>query len=225
MGNLIGKPILMITESVRLIAEKLWNYHKMNHELQRSDSILVLGSHDLRVAERGAQLFLDGWAQLLIMSGKLGNFTRGVWSETEADKFARIAVELGVPKDRILVENRSSNTGENIIFTRDLLNEKGIETKSFIVVQKPYMERRAYATFRKVWPEKSVIVTSPQISFRDYPTDEITMNDVINIMVGDLQRIMIYPDRGYQIPQEIPEDVINAYEALIELGYTHHLVT
>jgi uncharacterized SAM-binding protein YcdF (DUF218 family) len=196
----------------------------MNHELKRSDCILVLGSHDLRVAERGAQLFLDGWASLLIISGGLGNITRNIWDEPEADKFARIAINAGVPKDRILVENRSSNTGDNIIFTRRLLDEKGIKVNSFIVVQKPYMERRAYATFRKIWPEKSVVVTSPQISFRDYPTREISMDAVINIMVGDLQRIMIYPDRGYQIPQEIPDDVMEAYKTLVELGYTNHMV-
>ena len=196
----------------------------MGHALRKSDCVLVLGSHDLRVAKRGAQLFLDRWAPLLIMSGGLGNWTRGIWDEPEALKFARVAVEMGVPADRILVEDRSTNTGENVAFTRRLLQQRGLAPDSFIVVQKPYMERRAYATFCQVWPEKSLVVTSPQIPFRRYPTAEITMEDVIHIMVGDLQRILVYPERGFQIVQHVPEPVRRAFRELVDLGYTHHLI-
>lgn len=105
-----------------------------------------------------------------------------------------------------------------------MLKEKGLDPQSFIVVQKPYMERRSYATFKKHWPDKKLAVTSPQISFEEYPNDEIPLEKVISIMVGDLQRIKIYPEKGYQIFQEIPDDVWSAYEKLVELGYTDHLV-
>ena len=67
---------------------------------------------------------------------------------------------MGVAREHILIENRSTNTGENVLFTRRLLAERGLDPARFIVVQKPYMERRSYATFRKVWPEKEIIVTS-----------------------------------------------------------------
>ena len=95
----------------------------------------------------------------------LGNFTKDMWTETEADQFAAIAVNMGVPKASILIENKSTNTGENILFTQQLLQQKNLDPQSFIVVQKPYMERRSYATFKKHWPDKKLIVTSPQISF------------------------------------------------------------
>ena len=146
---------------VRSLAEKIWCYHQMNHELALADAILVLCSHDTAVAERGAQLFLDGYAPLLIFSGGLGGITRPLWTEPEADRFAAIARAAGVPADRILIENRSTNTGENVAFTRALLAERGLNPQTFILVQKPYMERRTFATFRKVWPEKTAIVTSP----------------------------------------------------------------
>ena len=84
-------------------------------------------------------------------------------------------------------------------------------------------ERRSYATFKKRWPDKNVIVTSPQISFEEYPNDEIPLEKVINIMVGDLQRIKIYPEKGFQLFQDIPDDVWQAYQRLIELGYNRHL--
>ena len=44
-------------------------------------------------------------------------------------------------------------------------------------------------------------------------------------MVGDLQRVRgPYPERGFQIPQEIPDDVWKAFEVLVEAGYNQHLV-
>ena len=206
------------------LAKKLWDYHHVNQSLEKSDCVLVLGSHDLRVAERGAELYLQGLAQLLIFSGGLGNFTKGIWEEPEADKFATVAREMGVPKEAILIENKSTNTGENILFTQKLLKEKSLNPQSFIVVQKPYMERRSFATFKKHWPNKKLVVTSPQISFEDYPNDEIPLEKVINIMVGDLQRIKVYPEKGFQIFQEIPDNIWKAYKQLVSLGYTEHLI-
>ncbi|MFX0099850.1 MAG: YdcF family protein [Candidatus Hodarchaeota archaeon] len=214
----------ILDETILLSAEKIWNYHHVNQPLEKSDCILVLGSHDTRVAERGADLFLDGWAPLLIFSGGFGNFTKDVWDEPEADKFSKIALNMGVPRDKILVENKSTNSGENIKFTRDLLERKNLHPQKFILVQKPYMERRAYATFMKVWPGKNIIVTSPQISFKNYPTNEIGMEEVIHIMLGDLQRIKLYPKMGFQIYQSIPNDILNAYEFLVQKGYTNHLI-
>jgi len=196
----------------------------MNDMLVKSDCILVLGSHDTRVAERGAELFLEEWAPLLIFSGGLGRLTDEIWTETEADKFAAIAIEKGVPPQSILIENRSTNTGDNIVFTQALLKEKNLNPESFIVVQKPYMERRSFATFKKYWPHKRLIVTSPQIPFEQYPTNDIPAERVINIMVGDLQRIKIYAEKGFQVYQDIPLYVWNAYEQLVKLGFDKQLV-
>ena len=212
---------------VRTLAGTLWDYHRLNHPLERVDAILVLCSYDTAVAQRGAQLFLEGWAPLLIFSGGLGAITKRLWSEPEADQFARIAVGMGVPADRILIENRSTNTGENVQFTRELLTARGLDPVTFLLVQKPYMERRSYATFMKRWPEKRAIVTSPQVSFDDYlarySNDALSPDDVVAIMVGDLQRIQLYPALGYQIAQDIPPDVWAAFEELVAAGYDGHL--
>jgi hypothetical protein len=217
-----------VDDRIRALAEKLWHYHQLNHQLAPADVILVLCSHDTSVAERGAQLFLDGWAPLLIFSGGLGAITKHLWREPEANQFAAIAVKMGVPRERILIENRSTNTGENVAFTKQLLAEKQLYPQKFIVVQKPYMERRSYATFKQRWPEKDVAVTSPQASFDDYlksySNKALSSDDVVAIMVGDLQRIRVYPTRGWQIAQDIPDDVWDAYEQLVEAGYKKYLV-
>jgi uncharacterized SAM-binding protein YcdF (DUF218 family) len=214
---------------IRELAEKLWHFHRMGHRLERADVILVLCSYDTRVAERGAELWLEGWASLLIFSGGLGAITGRMWSEPEADQFARIASGMGVPEERMLIENRSTNTGENVIFTKALLAERGLDPAKFILVQKPYMERRSYATFRKLWPEKEVLVTSARVSFEEYldqyTNRELSSDDVVGIMVGDLQRIKVYAEKGYQIHQDIPYDVWAAYEELVAAGYTRYLVS
>jgi uncharacterized SAM-binding protein YcdF (DUF218 family) len=215
-------------ERIHALVKKIWDYHHFDHQLAHADAILVLCSHDKVVAARGAELFLQGWAPLLIFAGGLGAITRRLWHEPEAEQFARIAIAMGVPADRILVETRSTNTGENVLFTKQLLGDRGLDPQTFIVVQKPYMERRSYATFRKVWPEKAVRVTSPRVSLDDYlrdcSHDALSPDDVIAIMVGDLQRIRLYPEKGFQIPQEIPDDVWRAYEELVEAGYDKYLI-
>jgi uncharacterized SAM-binding protein YcdF (DUF218 family) len=215
-------------EHIRDLAEKIWHYHQMNHQLAPSDVILVLCSHDKKVAERGAQLWLEGWAPWLIFSGGLGVITSRMWNVPEAEQFAEIAMSLGVPSEKILVENKSTNTGENVLFTRRLVEQKKIAADKFIVVQKPYMERRSFATFKQVWPEKQVLVTSPRVSFAEYlasySNSELTGDDVVCIMVGDLQRIKVYADKGWQIPQEVPNDIWSAYDELVKSGYDRHLI-
>ena len=222
--SLLKRNMRELTPEIISLAKVLWDYHHMNHTLVKSDVILALGSHDLRVAERAAQLYLEGWAPLLVCSGGLGNLTSGIWTESEADQFAAIAIKMGVPQRAVLVENKSTNTGENILFTEKLLREKGIDPGSFIVVQKPYMERRSFATFKKHWPDKNVVITSSQISFENYSNDDIPADRVIEIMAGDLQRIREYPAKGFQIHQDIPGNVCQAFERLVTLGFDGHLI-
>lgn len=205
----------------------LWNYHLMGHKLQKADCILVLGSHDLRVAEHAADLYLQGWADRIIFSGGLGRLTEGMWQRPEADVFAEAAMQKGVPESRMWKENRSTNTGENLRLTQKLMDEKGVDYQKFIVVQKPYMERRAYATFKKHFPDKDCLISSPPLNYQDYciPGDpEISHERVIHLIVGDLQRLWVYAEKGFQIPQEVPAEVMEAYEMLIRMGYTEHLV-
>ncbi len=209
-------------------AKIIWNYHLMHHEMEKADCIFVLGSNDPRVAERGAQLYLEGWAPVIAFSGGFGRLTDKLFDKPEARLFAEVAIKMGVPEDKIIIEDQSTNTGENVRFTREKLRSRGIIPQSIIAVQKPYMERRAYATIKKVWPEIKLLVTSPGLTFDEYchqsPPDGMSFQELISVMVGDLDRIMVYPQLGYQIAQEVPRSVIEAYEKLVELGYTDHLV-
>jgi uncharacterized SAM-binding protein YcdF (DUF218 family) len=147
-----------------------------------------------------------------------------MWSQSEADVFADVAAARGVPRERILIESRSTNTGENVVFSRQLLAEKGITPRRAIAVQKPYMERRTLATFAARWPELEVLVTSPQLDFDAYTASGIPRDDVVQIMVGDLQRLIVYGKKGWSAPQDIPPAVMEAYEGLIAAGYAKRLI-
>ncbi len=217
----------MVNAEIDTLAKKIWNYHLLHHSLKPADILFVLCSHDLRVADYAAELFHKGFAPWLVFSGGIahkGDLVETPWDEPEAMVFARRAKELKVPDSVILTEVQSTNCGENVQFTKNLLIQKKISVSTIIAVQKPYMERRTFATLKKHWPEKQIVVTSPPILYEEYPTTEISLEDVIHIMVGDLQRIKIYADKGYQISQEIPADVWQAYERLVKLGYTKHLI-
>jgi len=205
-------------------ARLIWDYHHVHHTLAPADVIIVLGSHDTRVAERGAEVFLAGWAPLIVFSGNLGALTSEIWTRPEAEIFAEVAEKRGVPRERMLLEPRATHTGENVSFSRDLLAARGIHPHRVIAVQKPYMERRTLATFGQRWPEVEVIVTSPQISFDDYPRPDISRDDVIHIMLGDLQRLQVYADKGWSTRQDLPAEVAAAYERLVRAGYTRRLL-
>jgi uncharacterized SAM-binding protein YcdF (DUF218 family) len=206
------------------LARILWDYNRLNQKLRKVDAILGLGSADTRVAEHAANVYLQGYAPLLIFTGGLGKITKETFKKPEADVFAEIAIKMGVPKDKILIENQSTNTGENIRLTKKLLAEKGLDPKSFIIVTKPYMERRGYATFKKQWPEIEIIMASAPGTFQEHPTATLSKETIIGIMTGDVQRLREYPKLGFTIEQEIPEKVWQAYERLVELGYTGHLI-
>lgn len=210
--------------SVDRWAQIVWDYHHVGHSLARADAILVLGSHDTRVAERAADVFLEGWAPLIVFSGNLGSLTSGIWTRPEAEIFADVAAARGVPHENMLLEPRATHTGENVSFCRALLAGRGPLPRRAIAVQKPYMERRTLATFQSRWPELDVVVTSPQIPFDAYANHDITRDDVIHIMVGDFQRLMLYARKGWSAPQKIPDDVMDAYQDLIAAGYTGRLV-
>ncbi|UKZ58947.1 uncharacterized protein TrAtP1_000267 [Trichoderma atroviride] len=186
------------TDQVHQDATLVYNFHRMNMPLHPADAIFCLCSLDTRIAAHAAQLYLDGLAPYLIYSGDSGALTKGLFSEPEAVVFAAIAREMGVPEDKIIVEPRARNTGENVRFTYALLKERGLEFNKLVLVQKPYMERRTYATFRKQWPDEATAftVSSPKLSFDEYPDASNTRELVTSIMVGDLIRIREYPTRG-----------------------------
>lgn len=208
------------------LAGRLWRYHNVDEEIPENVGlVLAMGSHDDRVARHAAELMLGGIAPLLVTSGGFGKVTKEIRTEPEGRRFRRLVVACGVPADRVLVESTATNTGENLTLTRDLLDAHGIpHPRSAVIVTKPYMKRRALATARRQWLEVRWYASAPATSLTEYPNDEVPERRMIELMVGDLQRIKVFADQGFQVPQEIPSEVWEAYEELVDLGYDKYVI-
>jgi len=142
---------------------------------------------------------LEGFAPLIVFSGGYGKLTKHIWNTTEAEKFARIAMDMGVPETSILIEDKSSNTGENILFVKDLINNKKIKVQkimrstSLIWKEGPMPHLKALGRYRRdcyLSPDGAYGVSC------GLPEREITEDEVINVMVGDLQRIRCIPKKA-----------------------------
>lgn len=208
--------------NVDQLAKILLEYMRMDTPIKKAELIIGMGALDTRIAERSAQLFLDGYSDHIVFTGGLGKITKHTQTQTEAEKFRDIALKMGVPEDKIMLEKEATNSGENIVFVQKVLTENNLKPKSLLIVTKPYMERRIWAAYKKQWKDKNVdiIVTSPQITYEEHFNDLIPKELFINVMVGDLQRIKEYPKKGWQVEQDIPNEVWRAYEQLVSMGYT-----
>ncbi|QKW35490.1 YdcF family protein [Actinomadura sp. NAK00032] len=202
----------------RELARVVWDHLVLSGPLSQADVILALGCHDTRVAVQAARLWHAGWAPLVVVSGGRGKMTSG-WTETEARVFGRVAREHGVPAEALLLEETASNTGENITASRRLLDGRGVAVRRGILVAKPYMTRRSLATARRRWPEVEWSASAPELGFEAF-----CERRSIELMVGDLQRMVVYAERGYQVPMPVPADVWAAYEELARLGYDGHVI-
>jgi uncharacterized SAM-binding protein YcdF (DUF218 family) len=196
----------------------------MHHELRATEVGVGLGSHDLGVATYTAELYHEGMFPLIVFTGANAPTTVERFPRGEAIHYAERAQELGVPADAIIIESQATNTGENIVLTRAALAERGIFPKSVTLVSRPYQQRRAYATCRKIWPEVDPICASLPLPLADYIESIGDFDRVLNMLVGDTQRIDLFAQRGFAVPQPMPDNVKQAYDELVQHGYTARLL-
>ena len=207
--------------------QTIWDYLCLSQELKKADVIVGFGNFNTDIARRAAELYRQGYAPKILFTGGLGRNTEGLLPEPEAVRFARVAMECGVPKADILLEDKSANTKENIEFTRQLLEELRIPHDRILGVHQPFMERRITAAMGVYWPELDFSVTSPQVSIPEYlhraKEQGISENASISVIVGDFQRMDLYAKLGYQLPQHIPEEAWQAFHQLVAMGYDKQL--
>jgi uncharacterized SAM-binding protein YcdF (DUF218 family) len=180
------------------LARKIWDYHHLNHTLGKTDIILALGSNDLRVAEYAAELYLQGWAPLLLFSGNAGALTRERFNRPEAELFAEIALRKGVPEGAMLIEAESTNTGENVVFGLPVVEAAlGLATiKSVICLGKICTARRYPMTLQRHWPEvaKMLVTVNPYgAPVERWPTDPVFRERVL----AEWHKIALYKAQGF----------------------------
>lgn len=213
-----------VAEQHRADAQLIWDYHQMGHQPRPCSAGIGLGSHDLGVAALAADLYHAGLFPVLVFTGATSRTTAARFPRGEAVHYAEHAIELGVPRDAIIIEPQAANTGQNIEFSRRALDAAGIPVTSVMLISKPYMQRRAYATMRKNWPGPDVVCASENLSLDDYLKSIGDDKLVIDMLVGDLQRVIDYPARGFAIAQDVPAAVMGAYRRLTAAGYDSRLM-
>ncbi|GIL29041.1 YdcF family protein [Actinocatenispora comari] len=213
-----------VTDADWADARILWNYHQMGHTPRPVDAGIVLGCHDLGVADTAATLWHAGLAPVLVCSGADNPTRADLFPDGEAAAFAARLIELDVDQAAVLLEPHATNTGANIRLSRNVLAAVGVHAASLMIVSMPYMQRRAFTTCRAVWPEVDVVCAANQTSLDDYVKTIGDDHLVLDHLVGDLQRIIEYPARGFAIAQDIPQPVTDAYRRLIAAGYTRRML-
>ena len=205
----------------------IWDYLCLNREPEKANCIVGFGNFNDNIARRAAELYHQGYAPKVLFTGGLGRNTEGMLPEPEAVRFARTAMECGVPERDIILEDRSRNTKENILFTREKLEALGVPHDHILGVHQPFMERRIRAAMGVYWPELDFSVTSPRVTISEYLEDSrkqgITEKAAVSVIVGDFQRMDLYARLGYQLPQEIPDEAWRAFDALVALGFDTQL--
>jgi len=205
----------------------LWDYLCLHRQAEQAEVIVGFGSFDDNIARRSAELYLTGYAPKILFTGGLGRCTEHLFSQPEAERFRDVAVSLGVRPEDILLETKSTNTKENILLTRALLEKTHTPHGSILGVHKPYMERRITAAMGVYWPEQVFSVTSPQMTIATYLQEAkrqgMTENAAVSVIVGDFQRIDLYAKKGYQLTQDIPGEAWEAYESLVNMGFDQQL--
>jgi uncharacterized SAM-binding protein YcdF (DUF218 family) len=214
-----------MTPEVFSLAKVLWNYNCLGKPPLEADALFVFGINDLRIPKYAAHVAFKYDFKNVICSGGIAHVGEVVdtgWGRPEADVFAETLVRNGVPIEHILIEREATNTGQNVTFSRKLLEAKNVPLKSGLIIHKPFMERRALATAQAQWPELAWHVNSPQLSFEEYIRGE-DADKILHALVGDTARMEPYAEKGFQTAQPMPAPVKKALQKLINLGYNQYL--
>lgn len=201
-------------------AKTIWDYLKSFHNEGASDALVVCCSYDLRVCDYAVSLLKKTDTKKIIFSGNTGNWTKELWNEREATIFKARAVKLGITPENIITEENATNIGENISFSKKLLKD----VKKLTYISKPNTLLRIGLTIPVHYNEIESYTSAPDFSFPEDVSNIVGVYGLINEMVGDLQRIIEYPSKGFQIKHDLPIEIIKAYKFLVNKGYTSHLM-
>lgn len=207
----------MLSPEEYTAASTLFNYLTLKDTPQKADVIIGFGTYHLGAAAKAAELWQKGLAPYIIFSG----YKNDRYDKAEAEILKDVAIQQGIPEKVIFTEDKASNTGLNITLSYELARDRELlKTNRVILVHKPYMSRRTYATAKAQWPD-------PATTFYTVPSD-VTLEDyfkhdgteqTIRSMLADFYCIKAYPERGWQIPQDVPTEVEQASHLLIERGH------
>lgn len=137
-----------------------------------SDVIFLPGGSDPALPEKAAELYKAGYAPLIIPSGRFGKNVGHVKKPsrhadlytgdylTEADFYRDVLIKNGVPDEAIICEEEAEFTYQNALFSKKLLEERGVRVRCAILVCKAFHARRAYTYYQNAFPDVDISVVA-----------------------------------------------------------------
>lgn len=140
----------LITEGSRnqRLLDEAYDYLSEEDELEPADFIFVFGSKTRHRAEKAIELYKHGLAKKIIFSGHVPSYGNRQ-AKPEAELYAELAIQGGVPERDIIIEKESITIPDNIRRTLNMLDSGRISYSSFILVNSPYAQRRGWCVFKK----------------------------------------------------------------------------
>lgn len=187
-----------------------------------SNAILGFGVFDLRLPVFCGSLYRRGLAPKIIFTGGLGAGT-GNLGKPEADAWhaALLRADPAIPAADVILENRSTNTAENIAFTAALLARDhpgltfGGGLRRIIVVASPSRLRRVGLTLRQTQPALEITRQLPAFSLEgEWAIYGLQGIDYVAHLAGELDRIVSYPARGWSASEPLPPEIAAAHAVL-----------
>lgn len=170
-------------------------YMLVETPLARADVCIVFGGrHADELAEHAADLYHKGHFSLVVVTGGVKT-AKGLM---EAHQMRDVLLARGVPEDIILVEDRATNTGENVVYSMKLLDDKkGLgNIGSVLGIGQIHGSRRFIMTLEKHWPEVTKMFSTPNyypVSRRDWHADEKFREDVLR----EFNKVAPYKEKGF----------------------------
>jgi len=197
-------------------AEEIFNYLYLQEDETKSDIIIGFGHFDLQIPKHCGDILSKGYSDTIIFTGGVGAGTADL-NKPEAFAFLEVFKNQKYPynPNKILTEPNSTNTGENIQFAEKILREKnpaftfeeGIEKA--IIVANPYRQRRVYLTCINYYPEVKFINCPPPSDFEmEMDKFEDKGFDLIDLLIGEIDRLEKYQHMNYIASVNIPEEIM-----------------
>ena len=150
---------------------------------EKFDTIFVFGSASTVRTSKAIELYKSGYSKSITISGHKPFYKER--ADTEAEFLANYAIENGVAKNDITIENQGISLPDNVKRTLDLWEEFSYKPKSIILVTSPFVMRRAYTEWQK-FPDYNLKITrqcsavSDTFSRENWYKSEISLNIVLN---------------------------------------------
>jgi len=253
-GPLAADDIAALNAVARFLAlDDLGGLDKDKRSSLRFDLVVLAGNAMLWTLEGAVKKARSANAPLLI-SGGIGHSTKLLVSAVDAHPVYRKALAgqtsearlladiaamfLGMDQSRLLIEDASTNCGENALFSRRFLDLRGIVAQSLLLVQDPLMQRRTDASFRQAWADgvcPTILnwpVQVPRVGYRHNKVDFLqspnsrkwTPERFVSLLTGEIPRLRDdetgYGPRGKGfLPHvDIPNEIEVAYRHILSSG-------